>query len=140
VASGTESYGMNHNLSRVFQFAILILLSVAVILIRPSSFKRLEDLNEGRDIIRGRLRAASDDATARLMSDLFQISKDKPKLSHGEMMREATLKLIDAAPMDEDANLRAALPRQNRESPRQDPYHPHVWAPFIVVGEPARMQ
>ena len=33
----------------------------------------------------------SDDATAKLMSNLFEISKDKPNLSHGEMMRQATL-------------------------------------------------
>jgi hypothetical protein len=60
----------------------------------------------------------SDDATAKLMSDLFQISENRPNLSHGEMMRQATLDLIDAATTDEDA-----LPR--------------VWAPFVVVGEPA---
>jgi CHAT domain-containing protein len=39
----------------------------------------------------------SDDATAELMSNLFEISKDKPNLSHGEMMREATLDLLNAA-------------------------------------------
>jgi CHAT domain-containing protein len=61
----------------------------------------------------------SDDATARLMSNLFEISKTEPNLSHGEMMREATLSLIDAATRDEEA-------------------HPRVWAPFIVVGEPAK--
>ena len=82
----------------------------------------------------------SDEATARLMSDLFQISKDKPTLSHGEMMREATLKLLDAAPTDEDANPRAALPRKRPGAARQDRHHPRVWAPFVVVGEPARMQ
>jgi CHAT domain-containing protein len=61
----------------------------------------------------------SDDATAELMSNLFEISREKPNLSHGEMMREATLDLLNAATTDEDA-------------------HPRVWAPFVVVGEPAK--
>ena len=60
----------------------------------------------------------ADEATATLMSDLFAISKNKPTLSHGEMMREAQLNLLDAATSDEEA-------------------HPRVWAPFVVVGEPA---
>jgi CHAT domain-containing protein len=63
----------------------------------------------------------SDDATAKLMSNLFEISKDKPGLSHGEMMRQATLSLLNASTTDEEA-------------------HPRVWAPFVVVGEPARVQ
>ena len=29
----------------------------------------------------------SDNATAKLMANLFQFSKDRPDLSHGEMMR-----------------------------------------------------
>jgi CHAT domain-containing protein len=37
----------------------------------------------------------SDEATAKLMSDLFAISKSKPGLSNGEMMREATRTLLD---------------------------------------------
>ena len=63
----------------------------------------------------------SDDTTAKLMSNLFKISKEKPNLSHGEMMRQATLSLLNAATSDEEA-------------------HPSVWAPFVVVGEPARLQ
>ena len=55
------------------------------------------------------------------MSNLFQISKDKRNLSHGEMMREATMNLLDEAATDDYA-------------------HPRVWAPFVVVGEPARVQ
>ena len=54
------------------------------------------------------------------IDSLFQISKDKPNLSHGEMVREATLSLLDAATTDEEA-------------------HPRVWGPFVVVGEPARV-
>ena len=62
----------------------------------------------------------SDEATATLMSNLFEISKDKPDLSHGEMMRQASLSLLDSATTDEEA-------------------HPRVWGPFVVVGEPARV-
>lgn len=63
----------------------------------------------------------ADTASAKLMSSLFAISKDKPTLSHGEMMREAKLKLLDAAESDDGA-------------------HPRIWAPFVVVGEPARSE
>jgi CHAT domain-containing protein len=52
------------------------------------------------------------------MSNLFEISKNKPDLTHGEMMQQATLALLDSASTDEEA-------------------HPRVWAPFVVVGEPA---
>ena len=54
------------------------------------------------------------------MSDLFEISKNNPDLSHGEMMRQATLNLLAAATTDEEA-------------------HPRVWAPFVVVGEPVKL-
>jgi CHAT domain-containing protein len=63
----------------------------------------------------------SDDATAKLMSNLFEISRDKPELSHGETMRRATLSLLDSATSDKWA-------------------HPRVWAPFVVVGEPASLR
>jgi hypothetical protein len=55
------------------------------------------------------------------MSSLFEISKNKPGLSHGQMMRQATLSLLDSATTDADAD-------------------PLVWAPFVVVGEPAKLQ
>jgi CHAT domain-containing protein len=61
----------------------------------------------------------SDEATTRLMSNLFDISAKKPNLSHGEALREATLKLLDGAKTDDDV-------------------HPRMWAPFVVVGEPAK--
>jgi CHAT domain-containing protein len=63
----------------------------------------------------------SDDATVKLMANLFEMSKNKLTLSHGEMMRQSTLSLLNAATTDEDA-------------------HPRVWAPFVVVGEPARVR
>jgi CHAT domain-containing protein/Tfp pilus assembly protein PilF len=62
----------------------------------------------------------SDEATTTLMSDLFAISASKANISHGEAMREAILNLIDAAKSEQDA-------------------HPRIWAPFVVVGEPAKM-
>jgi hypothetical protein len=55
------------------------------------------------------------------MANLFKISKNEPRLSHGEMMREATLDLLDSATSEKEA-------------------HPRVWAPFVVVGEPAKAQ
>ena len=61
----------------------------------------------------------ADQVAPRLMSSLFQISKDNPTLSHGQMMRQAKLSLLQAATTDQDA-------------------HPRAWAPFVVVGEPAR--
>ena len=53
------------------------------------------------------------------MSNLFEISKTDSNLSHGEMMQQATLALLDSASTDDEA-------------------HPRVWAPFVVVGEPAK--
>jgi CHAT domain-containing protein len=58
-----------------------------------------------------------DVATASLMSNLFDIFARKPGLSHGEALREATLKLLNEAKTPMEA-------------------HPRVWAPFVVVGEP----
>lgn len=61
----------------------------------------------------------SDEATTSLMSNLFDLSAKKPYLSHGEALREATLKLLDEAKTNDEA-------------------HPRTWAPFVVVGEPAK--
>jgi len=60
----------------------------------------------------------SDEATKQLMSSLFKISAKNPQLSHGEALREATLELLDNSKTNDEA-------------------HPRMWAPFIVVGEPA---
>ena len=60
-----------------------------------------------------------DEPTAMLMSKLFKISKTQPNLSHGQMMQRATLELLKGSTSDTEA-------------------HPRVWAPFVVVGEPAR--
>jgi CHAT domain-containing protein len=59
------------------------------------------------------------DATVRLMTGTFQASARNPKLSHAEALQQSILAMIDNAQSDEDA-------------------HPRSWAPFVVVGEPAK--
>ena len=51
------------------------------------------------------------------MTDVFVIAKDNPKLTHGEALRQAMLKMLANAKTDDDA-------------------HPRIWAPFVVIGEP----
>ena len=60
----------------------------------------------------------SDDGTAALMTQLFEISTKHPELSHGQALQRAELKLLADAKDEEQA-------------------HPRYWAPFVVVGEPA---
>jgi CHAT domain-containing protein len=60
------------------------------------------------------------EATVRLMTGTFQAAARDPKLSHAEALRVSMLSMIDSASSDEDA-------------------HPRVWAPFVVVGEPAKL-
>ena len=61
----------------------------------------------------------SDEATARLMIGTFRASARDPKLSHSEALRQSMLAIIDAAKSDAEAD-------------------PRLWAPFVVVGEPAK--
>jgi CHAT domain-containing protein len=56
-----------------------------------------------------------------LMSELFKISGQNKWMSHGEALRQAQLEMLNNAKNDDDA-------------------HPRVWAPFVVVGEPAKSQ
>jgi CHAT domain-containing protein len=63
--------------------------------------------------------SVSDEATARLMIGTFHASARDPKLSHAEALRQSILAMIDAAKSDADAD-------------------PRLWAPFVVVGEPAK--
>jgi CHAT domain-containing protein/Tfp pilus assembly protein PilF len=65
--------------------------------------------------------AVSDEATARLMIGTFRASARDPKLSHAEALRQSMLAMIDAAKSDAEAD-------------------PRLWAPFVVVGEPAKTQ
>lgn len=60
-----------------------------------------------------------DRRTARLMTNLFGIVQANPTLSHGEALQQAELRLLGSARSDEDAN-------------------PRLWAPFVVIGEPAK--
>jgi CHAT domain-containing protein len=63
--------------------------------------------------------SVSDEATARLMVGTFSAFSRDPKLSHAEALRQSMLAMIDAAKSDDEAN-------------------PRLWAPFVVVGEPAK--
>jgi CHAT domain-containing protein len=65
--------------------------------------------------------SVSDEATARLMIGTFRAAARDPKLSHAEALRQSMLAMIDAAKSDDEAN-------------------PRLWAPFVVVGEPAKQQ
>ena len=60
-----------------------------------------------------------DESTARLMLNTFQASTRDVRLSHAEALRQAMLEMIDDAKTDADAD-------------------PRLWAPFVVVGEPAK--
>ena len=62
----------------------------------------------------------SDEATATLMSTTFRLHKQRPDLSHAEVLQQAMLQMINEAPYDAMA-------------------HPRLWAPFVVVGEPAKL-
>lgn len=53
------------------------------------------------------------------MTGTFEASARNVTLSHGEALRQSMLALIDHAKSDDDA-------------------HPRLWAPFVVVGEPAK--
>jgi CHAT domain-containing protein/Tfp pilus assembly protein PilF len=62
-----------------------------------------------------------DQVTAQLMINAFQASAGDISLSHAEAMRQAMLAMIDNAKSDAAAN-------------------PRLWAPFVVVGEPAKQR
>jgi CHAT domain-containing protein len=62
--------------------------------------------------------SVSDEATARLMIGIFRAAASDPKLSHVEALRQSILAMIDGAKSDVKAD-------------------PRLWAPFVVVGEPA---
>jgi CHAT domain-containing protein/Tfp pilus assembly protein PilF len=65
--------------------------------------------------------SVSDEATARLMIGTFRSSARDPKLSHAEALQQSMLAMIDRAQSDAEAD-------------------PRLWAPFVVVGEPAKAQ
>jgi CHAT domain-containing protein/Tfp pilus assembly protein PilF len=65
--------------------------------------------------------SVDDEAAARLMVGTFRASSRDAKLSHAEALRQSMLAMIEGARSDEEAN-------------------PRLWAPFVVVGEPAKPQ
>ena len=65
--------------------------------------------------------SVSDEATARLMIGTFRAAARDPKLSHAEALRQSMLAMIDESKSDTEAD-------------------PRLWAPFVVVGEPAKQQ
>jgi CHAT domain-containing protein len=65
--------------------------------------------------------SVDDEAAARLMVGTFRASSRDPNLSHAEALRQSMLAMIEQARSDEEAN-------------------PRLWAPFVVVGEPAKPQ
>jgi CHAT domain-containing protein len=65
--------------------------------------------------------SVSDEATASLMIGTFRASARDPKLSHAEALRQSILAMIEEAKSDIEAD-------------------PRLWAPFVVVGEPAKPQ
>ena len=62
-----------------------------------------------------------DQVTAQLMINAFQATARDATLSHAEALRQAMLEMIDNAKSDTAAN-------------------PRLWAPFVVVGEPAKQR
>lgn len=58
-------------------------------------------------------------ATVKLMTEMFQGAARDPKLSHAEVLQQSMLSMIDNAQSEDDV-------------------HPRIWAPFVVVGEPAK--
>jgi CHAT domain-containing protein len=60
-----------------------------------------------------------DQATAKLMTKIFLLMRENPRLSHGEALQQAMLASIDSATSE-------------------DELHPRLWGPFVVVGEPPK--
>jgi CHAT domain-containing protein len=60
-----------------------------------------------------------DVSTAKLMIGMIRASVQNPKLSHAEALRRAMLTMLDTAQSDAEAD-------------------PQRWAPFVLVGEPAK--
>jgi CHAT domain-containing protein len=65
--------------------------------------------------------SVSDEATAKLMIGTLRASARDPNVSHAEALRQSMLAMIDQARSDAEAD-------------------PRLWAPFVVVGEPAKPQ
>ena len=77
-----------------------------------------------------------DQVTANLMTKIFLLMKGNPKLSHGEALQQATLAIIESASSGSRESRGYAQP----ETQGDTAFHPRLWAPFVVVGEPAKQQ
>ena len=75
-----------------------------------------------------------DRATANLMTKIFLLMKNNPKLSHGEALQQAMLAVIESAGSGSSEVRGLAQPRAQVDAA----FHPRLWAPFVVVGEPAK--
>jgi CHAT domain-containing protein/Tfp pilus assembly protein PilF len=77
-----------------------------------------------------------DQVTANLMTKIFLLMKDNPKLSHGEALQQAMLAIIENASSGSRESRGLAQPQAQEDAA----FHPRLWAPFVVVGEPAKQQ
>jgi CHAT domain-containing protein/Tfp pilus assembly protein PilF len=77
-----------------------------------------------------------DQVTANLMTKIFLAMKNNPKLSHGEALQQAMLSIIENAGSGSRESRGLVQPQAQENAA----FHPRLWAPFVVVGEPAKPQ
>jgi CHAT domain-containing protein/tetratricopeptide (TPR) repeat protein len=77
-----------------------------------------------------------DQVTANLMTKIFLLMKNNPKFSHGEALQQAMLSIIE----DASSGSRESRGLAQSEAQEDAAFHPRLWAPFVVVGEPAKQQ
>jgi CHAT domain-containing protein/Tfp pilus assembly protein PilF len=77
-----------------------------------------------------------DQVTANLMTKIFLLMKNNPKLSHGEALQQAMLAIIESA----GSGSRESRGLAQSEAQEDASFHPRLWAPFVIVGEPAKQQ
>src|SRR5262249_52249846 len=85
----------------------------------------------------------SDEATARLMIGTFRARARDPKLSHAEALRQSMLAMILASASRASSAWQDLLEQSERgfdEAKFDADADPRLWAPFVVVGEPAKPQ
>ncbi|HLL27491.1 MAG TPA: CHAT domain-containing tetratricopeptide repeat protein [Xanthobacteraceae bacterium] len=76
-----------------------------------------------------------DQVTANLMTKIFLLMKNNPKLSHGEALQQAMLAIIENV-ASASSEARGLIQPEAQEAA----FHPRLWAPFVVVGEPAKQR
>jgi CHAT domain-containing protein len=77
-----------------------------------------------------------DQVTANLMTRIFLLMRNNPKLSHGEALQQAMLAIIENAGSGSSEARGLVQPEPQEDTA----FHPRLWAPFVVVGEPAKQQ